>query len=205
MFRKAWTCIGWTARRRPKRGVSWGVPWPKGAIRKDTTFALTGGNGAAIGIQTWPLAYWPDGSIKWTGAAAIVGPKAGPILKLTPGPLQVWGPYGFGVKEMDDSIEIDNEQTVWLIGKSGPNLVRSIRQYGNVVARAGRLVGEVEDRSDWDADHVLRVESFVSEITSAVVEQEGPFRIVVKVEGKHKFERSDREWLPFIVRFYFTP
>ena len=52
------------------RGVSWGVPWPEGAIQKDTTFGLTGENGSNVPIQTWPLAYWPDGSIKWTARFA---------------------------------------------------------------------------------------------------------------------------------------
>ena len=27
--------------------------------------------------------------------------------------------------------------------------------------------------------------------------------MVVKIEGKHKFTSGDREWLPFVVRFYF--
>ncbi len=187
------------------RGVSWGVPWPEGAVHKDTMYELTGADGKDVVIQTWPLAYWPDNSLKWTGVSAVVGPESGKTLKLIPGGRSsVSGsPRDFYVQETGDAIEIDNGQSVWMIGKSGTDLVRSISFGGTCVARAGRLVGEVEDRSDWDADHVLRVESFVSEITSAEVEQEGTDRIVVKVEGKHKFQKSDRTWLPFVVRFYF--
>ena len=69
-------------------------------------------------------------------------------------------------------------------------------------ATAGWL-REVEDRSDWQAQHVLRVQDFASEITSAVLEQTGPVRVVVKIAGMHRFAESDRTWLPFVVRLYF--
>jgi hypothetical protein len=185
------------------RGVSWGVPWPEGAIAKNTTFGLTGENGSNVPIQTWPLAYWPDGSIKWTAVSAEIGPEAGNTLKLLPDGTSAEFLSPIVVNDETDAIEITSGQSTWRIGKSGPNLVESISRGGTAVARAGRLVGEVEDRSDWDANHVLRVKSFVSEVASAVVEQSGPVRVVVKVEGKHKFTSGDREWLPFVVRFYF--
>src|SRR5580704_1879499 len=67
------------------RPVSWGVPWGKGDVQKSATFGLTDASGKEIAIQTWPLAYWPDGSVKWTGISAVVGPEAGDSLKLIPG------------------------------------------------------------------------------------------------------------------------
>jgi len=42
-------------------GVSWGVPWAQGTVPRTTTFTLTDATGQALPIQTWPLAYWPDG------------------------------------------------------------------------------------------------------------------------------------------------
>src|SRR5262245_19251446 len=47
-------------------GVSWGVPWAKGVVPKDQKFALTAPDGRTLPLQTWPLAYWPDGSLKWS-------------------------------------------------------------------------------------------------------------------------------------------
>ena len=38
-------------------GVSWGVPWPRGTVRKEQTFALTAADGAALPVQSWTLAY----------------------------------------------------------------------------------------------------------------------------------------------------
>src|SRR5580658_2443101 len=67
-----------------ERGVSWGVPWPQGAGQRTSTFAMVDGLGKDVPIQTWPLAYWPDGSIKWTAVAAVLGPGSGRNLKLFP-------------------------------------------------------------------------------------------------------------------------
>src|SRR6185312_15105453 len=36
--------------------------------------ALADSSGAPVPVQSWPLAYWPDGSLKWTGHA--VDPSA---------------------------------------------------------------------------------------------------------------------------------
>ena len=51
-------------------GISWGVPWAQGAVRPNTPFALSG-NGH-LPLQSWPMAYWPDGSLKWSGFATVV-------------------------------------------------------------------------------------------------------------------------------------
>lgn len=58
-------------------GVSWGVPWPRGAVKKNQSFTLTDANGEALPLQTWPMAYWPDGSLKWSGFATVAGTERG--------------------------------------------------------------------------------------------------------------------------------
>ena len=52
-------------------GVSFGVPWPEGAVERGSTFNLSA-PGGELPVQSWPLAYWPDGSVKWTGFATVV-------------------------------------------------------------------------------------------------------------------------------------
>lgn len=50
-----------------------------------TPLQLTTADGRAFAVQSWPLAYWPDGSLKWTGHALSSAPGlAGPFV-LTPG------------------------------------------------------------------------------------------------------------------------
>jgi len=36
-------------------------------VPKDQAFALATADGKALPLQTWSLAYWPDGSLKWSG------------------------------------------------------------------------------------------------------------------------------------------
>jgi hypothetical protein len=50
-------------------GSTWGTPWPKGQVARDQAFALAAADGTAVPVQTWPLAYWPDGSLKWSAFA----------------------------------------------------------------------------------------------------------------------------------------
>src|ERR1051326_4463931 len=42
-------------------GLVWGTPWPRGKLSKSTTFRLITASGEALPVQSWPLAYWPDG------------------------------------------------------------------------------------------------------------------------------------------------
>lgn len=59
-------------------GSTVGVPWPMGAHQEDQTFALTDADGKAVPVQTWPLAYWPDGSLKWTRTPSVPATASSP-------------------------------------------------------------------------------------------------------------------------------
>lgn len=54
------------------RPVSWGIPFSKGELKAGGSVCLRGADGTAIPSDCWPLAYWPDGSVKWAGMAAVV-------------------------------------------------------------------------------------------------------------------------------------
>ncbi|MEV4082582.1 hypothetical protein AB0J43_20155, partial [Nonomuraea fuscirosea] len=45
------------------QGVTWGVPWPRGAVERDTPFALSDAEGRPVPVQSWVTATWPDGSV----------------------------------------------------------------------------------------------------------------------------------------------
>jgi hypothetical protein len=47
-------------------------------------FRARSADGAAVALQTWPLAYWPDGSLKWTAHAVGAG-ELGARLTIEPG------------------------------------------------------------------------------------------------------------------------
>jgi hypothetical protein len=185
------------------QGVSWGVPWPRGQVTRDATFAATDSTGAAAPVQSWVTAYWPDGSVKWTGhAIAAPAGMTGPI-KLSVGTSAAPDP-SISVNADGAAIEVRNGQTSYRIGKSGSFLVQSVKVGDREVARDGRLVCVREDRSEDERARITREEDSVSQIASATVEQSGPVRAVVKIEGRHKATHGDRQWLPFTVRLYFS-
>src|SRR5262245_8458659 len=87
-------------------GVSWGVPWPKGAVPKGQTFSLTSADGKTLPLQTWPLAYWPDGSLKWSGFATVAGPQNSGPFKLAAGDAPLVA-GAVRVRQSDSTIEVD--------------------------------------------------------------------------------------------------
>jgi hypothetical protein len=182
-------------------GVSWGVPWARGTVRKEQTFSLATADGKALPLQSWALAYWPDGSIKWTGFATVAGPAASTTLRLAPGGAA--SPASVKVAESPSAIDIDTGRLQCRIAKQGASFISSMTVEGRVVARDGRLVCSLEDRSELDSRGALRFQDFTSSIRKVTVEQSGPVRAVVKVEGVHKADSGAREWLPFTVRLYF--
>src|SRR3954453_2731618 len=74
--------VDWLDRAAPlvDSGVSFGVPWARGAVQKGESLHLVDAKGQPLPLQTWPMAYWPDGSLKWTGHAMLAGAGvAGPF------------------------------------------------------------------------------------------------------------------------------
>ena len=197
-------------------GASWGRAWPRGRHPRGTTFTLQGAGGA-VPLQSWPLAYWPDGSLKWTGHAIPADATASAEYRITPGtPAAPTRPVT--VTETAETIEIDTGVIRAVLARKGDVLIRSLARNGREVARDGRLVCRLEDRRD---PAVKRVEAFTGEISAVTVEQSGPVRAVVKLEGRHRQTGGPStgstsspqagsgqsglrpDWLPFTVRLYF--
>lgn len=178
-------------------GVSWGRPWPRGRHGRDTTFALQAAGGAAVPLQSWPLAFWPDGSLKWTAHAIPADAPASDEYRIAAG-TPAAPAHPVRVVETADTVEVDTGVIRAVLSRKGDALIRSITRNGREIARAGRLVCRVEDRREAKA---VRMEAFTGEITAVTVEQTGPVRAVVKIEGRHA--GAGRTWLPFVVRLYF--
>ena len=192
--------LDWLGGTAPLRetGISWGVPWPRGVVRKDQTFKLAAADGRSLPLQTWPLAYWPDGSLKWSGLATIASAGAAGPFRLEPGDAPA--PTPVKVQQAANAIDVDTGKMQCRISRSGTAFIESMTMAGRVIAREGRLVCTLEDSSDPD---VVRLQHFASSIGKVTVEQNGPLRAVVRVEGTHKAEHGSREWLPFTLRLYF--
>jgi len=182
-------------------GVSFGIPWPQGVVKKSSTFSLAV-QGKRLPVQSWPLAYWPDGSLKWSGVATVVpAAVAGPVT------LSIGGADAAGdLKVANDGkvVTVDTGVLSCTIPVSGQNIISSLTVGGKEVGRTGQLVCISQKGPQTDpADSPPPREKFVSSVKKVTVEQSGPVRACVKIEGMHKGESSGHEWLPFIVRLYF--
>ncbi|WP_395365794.1 Tat pathway signal sequence domain protein [Streptomyces sp. YH02] len=181
-------------------GSTFGVAWPKGVHPGDRTFALTTADGADVPVQTWTTARWPDGSLKWTAHA--VGPEAAGAERFTLAPgTPATAAKTISVTETGRRITIDTGTVRAVVSKDGGKLVESVTRDGVKIATDGRLVLLRQSDLD-DGDHGnAKWDRFDGEISRAVVEQRGPVRAVVRIDGKHR--KGSRSWLPFSVRLYF--
>jgi hypothetical protein len=182
-------------------GATFGTPWPMGAMPRDTTFALRDSSGKSIPVQTWTTAWWPDGSIKWTASAVPAGIDIGNDLDLAPG-MPATPALPLSVKDAGGSVEVDTGVIRCTIAKSGGVLVEKIVRDGKNILVNGRLVVLKTDTPDLDGRAGdSSTAAFQGEIIAVTVEQSGPVRAVVKIEGRHA--GGGRSWLPFTVRLYF--
>ena len=178
-------------------GVTWGAPLPRGVVTDPARLRVRETAGEQRPAQFWPLATWPDGSLKWVGCA--IGATAAPgehELVIVPEAVVCEGP----VRVHDDPVRVSTDVLEVVFGEPGGTaLVSAVRRGGTVIAENLTLVSSRRDRIDeigGGARHAA-----VSVVEDVVVEQCGPIRAVVKVTGRHREEGSGRQWLPFCVRF----
>lgn len=211
--------VSWLGERPPilPCGVSWGVPWPRGAVTRNRAVTVRSADGRSLATQSWPLAYWPDGSVKWSGLAIAAGPQLAAPLTVAAeanaaGASTNAPEFPVSVRQDAQFIEIASGPLRCRIARAGQSLIESLAVDGREVARDGRLVVIREDRAEndsgSDSSQTIREEDYTSQISKVTVEQSGPVRAVVHIEGTHAgpvgSNRPARQWLPFSVRLYFT-
>lgn len=189
------------------RGVIFGVPFDKGAVTTTTKLDLVNGDGSVIPADTWPLAYWPDGSLKWSGVAATV-PAGADNLKV-----KIAGKVNQKKTSKKDvpallasqnggTIKISTGVSDTYISTTGGALVDSILRNDVKVAQNGRLICSTQSEPTLETTKHIDFERYTSSLDSAVIERQGSEHAVVKLCGKLAGE-GNRAWLPFIIRLYF--
>jgi hypothetical protein len=183
-------------------GISWGVPWAQGTVARGAIFSLSSQSGS-LPLQSWPLAYWPDGSIKWTGFATVLPASFQGSVTLSPGdaPSAVSG--SLSVTSNDSSIVVHTGAMECSIPNAGAHLIEAMGINGNAIAGPCQLICILQNGPANNPEDSPARERFLSNVKKVTVEQSGPVRAVVKIEGMHRGTMSEREWLPFTVRLYF--
>jgi hypothetical protein len=201
-------------------GVTFGLPWPRGQYPADSTSFTASGN---ADLQSWVTAYWPDGSLKWTGHA--LGATNSPADEYTitasgAGNGNVTASRskrqaaagnstnGIQVTESDNEIIVDTGKAIATFPTSGNILVSSIKAGGKTVGTNGRLIlrsqsGTPDDNDDGQPAGIEYF-NFASKITNVTVSASNTVRALVTVQGIHSStdKTSHKDWLPFTLRFY---
>lgn len=180
--------------------VSFGIPFRKGEMKVKDAFVLTTDKGEVIPADFWPTAYWPDGSVKWGGFAAVV-PGGTENVTFTPAPKKK-GEYAsaesaLSVSETASQILITSGDFAAYIPKGGDALIDSLVLGGTRVAGRGQLVCTMQDQPYVEGVSDIHFTNYTSHIDKVEVERAGNVRAVVKIEGKYQGSGA------FVVRLYF--
>ncbi|MCD8292897.1 MAG: DUF6250 domain-containing protein, partial [Prevotellaceae bacterium] len=184
--------------------VSFGVPFDEGQVYPEDALQLFTADGEEVPVETWTLAAWPDGSVKWNAVAGVVpgGTDRFTLRKAAAGTTAAAPAQTVTVTESDNDICVQTGVLTAYIPRSGAYLIDKLLYNGVSVGERARLVCTTQSRpANEDVTEVTFV-SYTSELTKATVERAGNIRALVKLEGVHK-GADGREWLPFVVRLYF--
>jgi len=173
-------------------GQTFGVAWPEGTVRPGHRLAVRNSAGTPVASQQWTLATWPDGSMKWT-AFALAPHEASDAYEVVRGTATT-PESPVLVRETADAVLIRSGSCEWTIPRSGNTLISGATIGGRLAVGPTRLIAEAKN------DPAGSSMAYVGRTDKVSIEQRGPVRAVVKIDGMHAGE--GRAWLPFSVRLY---
>ena len=183
--------------------ASWGVPFRQGELQSGTPLCVQTEDGQTLASDTWTLAYWPDGSVKWAGMAAVVPGNTDGLQVVPASEKERKKAQGTSlqVEEKADGVKISTGVITAYLPRSGTCLIDSLF-YGDVkVGGNADLIASVQDTPSDESATDIHVTRFSTLLHRLTVERAGNVRASVKLEGM--LQHADREWLPFVVRLYF--
>ncbi len=177
--------------------VTLGIPFEKGEMKNKAMGSLVA-DGNELATDFWPLAYWPDGSIKWGAVASVVPENSNTLVFKKSDTFQ----------SIVTSSPVGTHQLVVSTGSlqaymptHGEALVDSLVLNGTKIAEHIHLVCTTQDKPYQEGIGNLQFHDFTSHIDTAYIERQGQVRTVVHIGGHHV--NAQRQWLPFTVRLYF--
>ncbi|KAF7761871.1 CAZyme family PL26 [Agaricus bisporus var. burnettii] len=194
-------------------GTAFGIPWSQGEIDRTTPLKIRSSS-TSLPLQSWPLAYWPDGTLKWSGHAlpANLATDSSELI-VSPGtPTEPESPVSV-THDGDATIVSTGPFSVRFNAPGSTSLISSIVLNGKTLAQNATLVLHVQNAPDPDLTLVRTgitqfpdVQSMNGKIDTVQVEQEGPVRAVIKMTGKYTATTGGEhaDFLPFTLRFYIS-
>ena len=204
------------------KAVSFGVPFDEGDVFPTTPLQLKVNEYQNLPVDTWPLAYWPDGSVKWSGVAGVI-PAGTERLTLEKASKKVkttnkQPKASISITETPENIQVETGVLSVFIPRHGEFLIDSLLYKGTKVGEKARLVCSTQSEPVLENTSRVSFFHYAGEIKSVSIERAGSVRTLVKLEGVHRNRnkgistddsnseddsQNNREWLPFVVRLYF--
>ena len=171
-------------------GISFGMPWPRGLYHTGQQFVIES-NHEVYPLDSLELAYWADGSLKWT-AHSISGNVCLAehyTVKASPVPLEPV--ESITVHDQDSALSVRTSYGLFLkfAPAGGSTILEQLNIQGQTVCSAATVVASINKIDFRTRVHSVEVENHTSN------------RLVVKVSGIVEDE-NNRSHLPFDVRFY---
>lgn len=188
-----------------KKPVVFGVPFDENVLSRDGRMALISSSDGEIPSDQWPMAFWPDGSVKWLGMAATIPANSG-ILTLNPIEKKRKGIAGvpdLKVISHASGIVVSGNGVSTYISNSGENLIDSIVDNGVKVSGNCTLLASTVSQPYTEGLLSQTFSNFKGKVSKVEVEKEGPNRVCVRFDGKYFGKGKEEGWLPFVVRLYF--
>lgn len=185
--------------------ASFGVPFDQGVLPADAAVTLTTAQGTEVPVDSWPLAYWPDGSVKWCGVAGVIpaGTESLTLARASKNSkVKKASDTSLRVTEDAQGICLETGEVTAYFSRQGTSLIDSLCVGEEKVGQAVRLTLSTQSAPMSEALEQLTFTHYESRVRQVVVERQGDVRASVRVEGIHR-SKEGREWLPFVVRFYF--
>lgn len=183
------------------RIVRFGLPHAKGEIKEGVGFSISGAK-----TVTRPLAFWRDGSVKWTAHTAIFEGDIPDSPRLEYGAEELCGCLA---EEREESYFVDTGKICAEIPKRGEKIVKGITAGGVLRVRGANLVVLNENRYESTGIPTTAVESFFSRVDEAYLEENTAISCIIRLKGAHISageryrSRGKRLFLPFDLRMYF--
>ena len=195
-----------------RTSTSFGVPWDRGCLFKEDELELRDSDGEAVDFHKSILAYWDDGSIKWTKQTISVetpSPYYDLVLHegIKSGEKQEDGKAM--AKEESDGIFVDTGVLRATIPYSGHQVLKDVYLGDELLCPAAELIVLEESQHGIDGGKALEQETLESKVTSVKLETNHAIETVVKITGRHITKKQNvpyrpvKESMPFELRLYF--
>lgn len=179
--------MNWLDTRVKGGYTTFGVPHKRGEVKPEEALRIIQ-DGRIITAQQKPIAYWNDGSVKWTSVTALLGEAPVEVETGT----SVVGETMY-ISDEEKQIKVDNGVFKAVFYKSGNTLMETDAL--SVKLRAVRTNKEISD----DTEIIKRITHY-GQISECIVEESGALKTVIRIKGTHKDDRGNG-FLRFIVRF----